>query len=190
MTGLRAEGLAVVRGGRLLVEGLDLALQPGDGLLLTGPNGAGKSSLLRCLAGLLTPAAGRVTAEGAVALADERLPLDPELPLHRAMRFWARLDRRMADLEKSLTDLALHPLADVPVRMLSSGQRKRAALALVRMSGAPIWLLDEPLNALDRASAEQLASMVATHRARGGIAVVASHQPLGTGHWTSLELGS
>jgi heme exporter protein A len=172
------------------VDGLDLALQPGDGLLLTGPNGAGKSSLLRCLAGLLAPAAGRVTADGAVALADERLPLDPELPLYRAMRFWARLDRRTADLGEALAELALQPLADVPVRMLSSGQRKRAALALVRTSGASIWLLDEPLNALDRASAERLGSMVATHRARGGIAVVASHQPLGTGDWISLELGS
>ena len=189
MTQLRAEGLAIVRGGRLLVERLDLQLGRGDGLLLTGPNGAGKSSLLRCLAGLLAPAAGRVIPGGAVSLADERLPLDPELPLARALRFWARLDGRMPHLDEALAELALDSLADVPVRMLSSGQRKRAALALVRLSGAPLWLLDEPLNALDQCSAERLQGTLAAHRGRGGLVVVATHQPLG-GEWGKLVLGS
>jgi heme exporter protein A len=190
VTALRAEGLAIVRGGRLLVEGLDFQLHAGDGLVLTGPNGAGKSSLLRCLAGLLAPAAGRVSAGGALALADERLPLDPELPLERALRFWARFDPEHADVHGALADLALEGLAEVPVRMLSSGQRKRAALGLVRMSGAPIWLLDEPLNALDDASIERLQAMIARHRAGGGVVVVATHQPLGGGDWARLELGS
>ena len=142
MTLLAVRGLAVLRGGRLLLEGLDLELGPGEALQVTGLNGAGKSSLLRCLAGLLSPAAGRIECPGGVALADERLPLDPELSLSRALAFWERLEPGEASLPQALAALDLEPLADVPVRLLSSGQRKRAALALVRMSSARLWLLD------------------------------------------------
>lgn len=190
MTLLTAEGLAILRGGRLLLEGLDLRLGAGDGLLLTGPNGSGKSSLLRCLAGLLAPAAGRIQRSAGLALADERLPLDPELPLRRALAFWARLSGQMAPQAEAVADLGLEPLTDVPVRLLSSGQRKRAAIALVAMSGSPVWLLDEPLNALDGDSVKRLARLVAAHRANGGAVIVATHQPLGGAEWQRLELGA
>ena len=190
MSLLAARGLAVLRGGRLLVEGLDLELGAGEAVQVTGPNGAGKSSLLRCLAGLLAPAAGTIERGAALALADDRLPLDPELPLARALGFWARVDGGARGVGEALAGLGLLPLADVPVRLLSSGQRKRAALTMVRMSGAPLWLLDEPLNALDQDSIEQLDGLIAAHRENGGAVVVATHQPMAGAGWQSLALAS
>ena len=174
---LRLRGVACVRGGRLLFEGLSLRLDPGGAAVVTGPNGAGKSSLLRLAAGLLRPDSGTVERGGAAALADEHAALDERLTLERALAFWARLDGARA--EAGMAPLGLLPLRDVPVRMLSNGQRKRATLARVVASGAPLWLLDEPANGLDRDSAAALAEVMADHRRRGGAILAASHQPLG-----------
>ncbi|HVM22778.1 MAG TPA: ATP-binding cassette domain-containing protein [Sphingomicrobium sp.] len=178
---LRFEGVALRRGGRLLVEGLDLALEPGDAVQLRGPNGSGKSSLIRLAAGLLEAERGRVTRSG-LALADDQPALDRELPLGRALRFWG------GDADGALGMLGLAELAPVPVRLLSSGQLKRAALARVAASGALLWLLDEPLNALDTRGAALLESLVARHLASGGAMLAASHQPM-AGPWRALELG-
>lgn len=176
---LRLSGIACARGGRLLFRGVDLALAPGDSALLKGPNGVGKSSLMRICAGLLRATAGTVERRGRIALADERLALDMEQPLRAALSFWARLDEAdAASLDRAMAAMALEPLAEVPVRMLSTGQRKRAALARVVASGAPVWLLDEPGNGLDDASLALLGSAVEQHLAAGGILVAASHQPL------------
>jgi heme exporter protein A len=169
--------LACVRGDRLLFEHLSLTLAPGGAALLTGPNGAGKSSLLRLIAGLLPAAAGRVFVAGRLALQDERLALDLELPLARALGFWAALDG--GDASTGLAAMRLDQLAEIPVRMLSTGQRRRAALARVIASRADIWLLDEPASGLDCDSAGGLDAAMAAHRALGGIVVAASHQPLG-----------
>jgi heme exporter protein A len=179
---LQAEGLALVRGGRLLFEGLDLHLDGGDALHVSGPNGSGKSSLIRLIAGLLKPVAGRIERAPA-ALADEGLALDRELPLGRALAFW-----KGPRLAEAMTAFALHELAHVPVRLLSTGQAKRARLARVMATGAPLWLLDEPLNGLDRKGVEELDAVVAGHRAGGGAVLAASHLPLG-GEWRSLGLG-
>ena len=178
---LDARGLALVRGGRLLFDGLDVSLGPGDGLHLVGPNGCGKSSLIRLIAGLLRASAGSIERAPA-ALADEHLALDRELPLGRALAFWPG-----ASADHALSVFDLEPLADVPVRMLSTGQSRRARLARVLASGAPLWLLDEPLNGLDAAGTDQLARVVAAHRASGGAVVVASHNPL-PGRWHMLEM--
>ena len=180
---LALEDVACRRGGRLLFEGLSLALGPGEAALVTGPNGAGKSSLLRLAAGLLRPAAGTVDRAEA-ALADEHLALDRELPLRRALAFWTPGERP----DGALDALGLKHLADVPVRLLSSGQAKRASLARVAASGAQLWLLDEPMNALDADGTERMAGLIDQHRALGGAVVAASHQPL-PGDWRSLELG-
>ncbi|MCY7281188.1 MAG: heme ABC exporter ATP-binding protein CcmA [Sphingomonas bacterium] len=177
-----ARGLALVRGGRLLFEGIDLSLNSGEGLHLTGPNGCGKSSLIRLIAGLLTAAAGRIERAEA-ALADEHLALDRELPLGRALAFW-----RGPKLSDARAAFDLDRIADVPVRMLSTGQARRARLARVVASGAPLWLLDEPLNGLDAAGSDQLAKAIGGHRASGGAVVIASHAPL-AGEWQTLELG-
>lgn len=180
MTGLlRFEGVTCRRGGRLLFEGLDLDLGPGEALRVAGPNGSGKSSLIRLAAGLLRPQSGRVEA-APLALADDSLALDRELPLRKALAFWGGGD---------LAALGLADLAGVPVRLLSAGQRKRAALARVATSGAPLWLLDEPANALDTAAVDLLAGLIDRHRASGGAVLAASHSPL-SGEWRTLELGA
>lgn len=170
------------RGGRLLFEHLDLTLDPGEALQVTGPNGSGKSSLIRLVAGLLRPERGRVERAPA-ALSDDSLALDGELPLRRALQFWR------ADCEEAIAALGLGHLADVPVRLFSSGQRKRASLARVAASGAPLWLLDEPLNALDGDGAARLDRLIRDHLTTGGALLAASHQPL-AGHWRQLELGA
>ena len=177
---LRFEGIVLRRGGRLLFEGLDLEVGAGERLQVTGPNGSGKSSLIRLAAGLLRPEQG--TAErSALALADDHLALDRELPLGRALSFWGgRVDEAMAAL-------GIAHLAQVPVRLLSSGQVKRATLARVAGSRAPLWLLDEPLNALDADGTKRLGKLVERHLETGGAVLAASHQRLG-GEWRKLEL--
>lgn len=182
MSLLDARGLALVRGGRLLFDDLDLAINAGDALHLSGPNGAGKSSLIRLIAGLLRPDAGRIERADA-ALADEHLALDRELPLGRALGLWGG-----ERLDEAIAAFALDHLRDVPVRMLSTGQAKRARLARVMASGAPLWLLDEPLNGLDRDGIDRLAAAIDAHRAGGGGVVAASHVAL-PGAWRTLELG-
>ena len=179
---LRFENVALRRGGRLLFEDLSLGLEPGEALHVAGPNGSGKSSLLRLAAGLLRAERGRVE-RGRLALADDTLALDRELLLKRALRFWER------DVETPMIELGIDHLADVPVPFLSSGQKKRATLARVASSGAPLWLLDEPLNALDADGADRLSQMIERHLADGGAVIAASHQPL-RGNWRVLELGS
>ena len=181
---LRFDQVACVRGGRLLFQGLDLALAAGEALHLVGPNGSGKSSLIRLAAGLLKPAAGRIDRAGRLALADEHLALDRELSLRAALSFWAG---RGEALDRALAVLELDRLADAPVRLLSTGQARRARLARVLASGAPLWLLDEPLNGLDAEGSERLAGAIAAHRQSGGAVLAASHQPLGGG-WAQLEL--
>ena len=180
---LQGQGLALVRGGRLLFEELDLQLAAGDALHVTGPNGCGKSSLIRLIAGLLQPDAGKIERVD-VALADEGLALDRELTLGRALAFWAgpRLAEAIAAFE-------LEPLIPIPVRLLSTGQAKRARLARVVASGAPLWLLDEPLNGLDRKGVSELDRAMAEHRSSGGAVLAASHLPL-AGAWRDLELGA
>jgi heme exporter protein A len=179
---LRFAAVTLRRGGRLLFEDLDLALGAGEALQVTGPNGSGKSSLIRLAAGLLPEQAGRVE-RSPLALSDENLALDRELPLSRALRFWG------GDVVAAMDAVGIAELAPVPVRLLSSGQAKRAALARVVASAAPLWLLDEPLNALDQEGARRLADIVERHRASGGTVLAASHQPL-AGDWNVLELGT
>jgi heme exporter protein A len=184
---LSVNDLACRRGDRLLFSGLGFALAPGDALQIAGPNGTGKSSLLRILAGLLRPFAGTVERSGAVALLDERPALDEHLPLGQAFEFWNRLDGG-GFREQELAALGLADLLDVPVRFLSTGQRKRAAFARLKAQGTPIWLLDEPLNGLDTAAAARLIEETAAFCAEGGIAVIASHQPFALAGLGQIDL--
>ncbi|HZF43071.1 MAG TPA: heme ABC exporter ATP-binding protein CcmA [Sphingomonadaceae bacterium] len=172
---LMLEGVACIRGGRLLFEGLDLVLAPGEAVVVSGQNGVGKSSLLRLCAGLLPAAAGRVR-RGRVALADEALALDPRQPLAAALRYWAVLDG--GDADAAMAAMGLADLADVPVRMLSTGQRRRAGLSRAIAARAQLWLLDEPVNGLDADATDRLGAAVARHRAEGGAVLAAAHGPL------------
>ena len=173
---LAARDLACQRGERALFRRVTLDLASGQALQVTGANGSGKSSMIRLLAGLGRPLAGVIERTGNVALLDENAALDPHVPLGRALDFWAILDG--ADHRSAVTDrLGLAALLDIPVRYLSTGQRKRAAFTRLMAQGAPIWLLDEPLNGLDKAAAGTIEELVAAHCEAGGIAVIASHQP-------------
>ena len=178
---LQLEGVTCRRGGRVLFERLDLQICPGEALHLTGPNGSGKSSLIRLAAGLLHVEAGRVD-RSEVALADEHLALDRELPLRRALGFWG------GNVDRAMDAMGLGRLSGVPVRLLSTGQSKRATLARVAASAASLWLLDEPLNGLDSDGVQRLDALVADHLELGGAVLAASHGPLG-GSWLHLELG-
>ena len=178
---LRFKQVALRRGGRLLFEDVSFELQPGERLQVAGPNGSGKSSLIRLAAGLLRPERGEIR-RSALSLADDALALDRELSLQRALGFWG------GAVHTGLEALGLALLGDVPVRLLSSGQLKRATLARVASSPAPLWLLDEPLNALDVDGAKKLGRLVERHLESGGAVLAASHQRLG-GDWRKLELG-
>lgn len=188
MTLLAFEGVTCVRGRRFLFGDVSFALSPGDALVVTGPNGAGKSSLLRLAAGLLSPEPGKVKREGAIALADEHMALDPALPLYDALDFWAQIDGSNA--MSALGSVGLDHLARVPVRMLSTGQRRRATLARTLGARAEIWLLDEPANGLDIESVAMLEGLIAVHRMQGGIVVIASHQPIAVDGAQTLALGT
>ncbi len=183
---LVADNLACRRGERLLFRGLSLELGTGTACHVTGANGTGKSSLIRILAGLLRPCAGAVERAGRMALLDQTLALDEHLPLGRALAFWAGLDGAVDD--GGLERLGLADLLDVPVRYLSTGQRKRAALARLLGQDAQIWLLDEPLNGLDRDAVVLVETLVAQHVADGGIAFVASHQQIAEPDMAALHL--
>lgn len=184
---LSANNLACRRGDRLLFRGLSLGIGAGEALHVTGANGTGKTTLIRALAGLITPFAGAVQCEGAAGLLDERSALDPDQPLGTALQFWERVDS-CDDPARARRALGLEPLVDVPVRYLSTGQRKRAGLAALINRGVPIWLLDEPLSGLDTAAIDQVTALISEHVAGGGIALVASHQTLAINGLQSLRV--
>lgn len=189
MDALVIDNLACQRGGRLLFEGVNARVEAGGALLLTGPNGAGKSSLLRLLAGLLRPEAGTVSGGGRRAFAGHDVALKPRQTLGAELAHWARLDDGLDRLPAALGAMNLAGLIDVPCRHLSSGQKRRAAIARVIAAGADCWLLDEPTAGLDAASSALLAAAMAAHRAAGGLVVAAVHGDIGLADAQTLRLG-
>ena len=182
---IAANNLACRRGDRLLLRGLSFALSSGQALQLVGANGIGKSSLIRILAGLAPAYAGTVERAGTVGLVDERPALDPHKPLGEALGFWQRID---GPADNELAQLGLSALLDVPVRYLSTGQKKRAALARLLGQKAAVWLLDEPLNGLDTKGVALVEQLAAQHCRAGGICVIASHQPFKLADLQKLDL--
>jgi heme exporter protein A len=196
-------GLGCVRGERLVFENLSFRVRAGEALLLTGPNGSGKSSLLRLMAGLLRPEAGRL-AWGGAAVSDDpdthraRIHyvghLDatkPALTVAENLEFYAALRGHRADaavIAHALERFDLERLAATPARFLSQGQRRRAALARLLAAPAPLWLLDEPTLALDDASLARLGAVLSDHLGGGGHLVAATHAPIALRAAQRLEL--
>jgi heme exporter protein A len=189
-----------VRGGRQVFAGLSFALAPGEVLVLRGPNGSGKSSLLRLLAGFFAPAAGRLAWAG-VQVADDpaahraRLhyvghsdAVKSLLTVRENLAFAAALGGAAAGLERALGAFDLEPLADLPARYLSAGQKRRLALARLLLGSRPLWLLDEPGVGLDAANRMRLERELAAHRAAGGLAVLATHGDVAVENALQLEL--
>ncbi len=196
--GLQAEGLAAIRGERLVFAGLSFALPPGGALLLEGPNGSGKSTLLRVLAGLGRPEVGTLRWNGEDALSDRTThatrvaylghqdAVKPGLTVAENLAFWGT----PPEIETALARLNLARLAPLPARMLSAGQKRRLALARLALAAAPIWLLDEPTLGLDTSSVAALGTMFAAHRATGGVVLAATHLPLPLPEAETLSLAA
>ncbi len=186
---LTAQNLSLERGGRLLLSSVSFALEAGEALVLTGPNGAGKSSLLRAIAGFLPISCGKVGWEGLRdgETAEERLhflghadALKGALTARENLEFWAGLlGGAQGGAVAALAQLGLAHVADLPVRALSAGQKRRVALARLLVAQRPVWLLDEPTTALDIAAQVRFADVVRAHLGGGGLVVAATHVALG-----------
>jgi heme exporter protein A len=190
---LEAHDLAARRGLVRLFAGVSFGVAAGQALVVTGANGSGKTTLLRMLAGLSAPDSGEIRWNGAAVA-----PFDPSL--RAASAFVGHLPALKDELtaqenlaalialagesvsgdaiERALDAVALTGKHSLTARVLSQGQRRRIGLARLTLVRRPLWILDEPLTALDAAGAELLAKMVAGHLDSGGVAVAATHMPL------------
>jgi heme exporter protein A len=191
---LEAQKLAARRGFANLFTGLSFRVEAGEALVVTGANGTGKTTLLRMLAGLSAPADGEIRWNGrpaapfdpalraALAFAGHLPALKDELTAEENLASLVALEGEAAGRESvrdALDNVALSRQRTLPARVLSQGQRRRIGLARMTLLPRPLWILDEPVTALDAAGAELLARIVAGHLAKGGLAVAATHAPLG-----------
>ncbi|CEJ10870.1 Cytochrome c biogenesis ATP-binding export protein CcmA [bacterium YEK0313] len=188
---LHAEALACQRGGRTVFRDLSFQAEAGEALQVVGRNGAGKSSLLRMIAGLVPVAAGEIRLDGGDPEASigeqahycgHQDAFKPALTVKENLAFWTAFLGGPAagdGLLAALARLGLDHLADLPAGYLSAGQRRRLALARLVSIARPLWLLDEPTAALDQASQQVLATLMAAHLASGGLILAATHGPLG-----------
>ena len=190
--------LTCIRGERLVFEGLGFSVEEGTALYLTGANGSGKSSLLRIMAALQRPAAGEMRWNEVDVWDDIPAHRDrtryvghadgvkPVLSVGENLAFWAAISETRSEtagqrVQTALSRVGLGELSEMPARFLSAGQRRRLNLARLPAAPARLWLLDEPAVGLDEGSTAVLESMIASHLARGGMAVVATHDVLPAG---------
>lgn len=179
---LQLTGLVAERAGRRLWGPLDLTLHPGQAVHLAGPNGSGKTTLLRTLAGLHRPVAGAVQRPSSLWFIGHASPLADELDATTNLRLWLAMAGAVpaeAAVQAVLAQAGVP--RQRPVRQLSAGQRRKITLAPLALVARPLWLLDEPLDALDDAGCQLLARWAAEHLAAGGMLVMSSHQALPPG---------
>jgi len=186
------DNLVCRRGHRAVFAGVNLSVEGGILVSLEGPNGAGKTSLLRLIAGFLHPAAGRIIVnrdDTVIEDAEERGgligwlghldALKPQMKVREQLQFWCRLYGARRDIDEALQRFGLKRQADIPGQYLSAGQRRRLALARLSLAERPLWLLDEPLAALDTDGKALVAHAIQDHCAAGGLVIAATHEPLG-----------
>jgi heme exporter protein A len=191
---LTAENLACAR-GRVLFEGLSFEVAGGAALAVEGANGAGKTSLLRLIAGLISPRAGRILLKlqnGESDDGEERGKLvgwlghqdglKPQLTVREQLSFFARLYRSPENCDAALEEAGLARQKDFPCRFLSAGQKRRLALARLMTAGRPLWLLDEPFAALDTDGQALMRRAMTRHCQNGGIVIAATHDALNLGN--------
>ena len=198
---LQADAIAVERGEDLILQGLSFDLSAGEMLVLEGENGSGKSTLLRAIAGLLPLSAGTLMLSNKGEFEEQNLSdlchylghdnaMKTNLALGENLDFW----RNMAfephlETEEALEMVGLVGLESIPFAHLSTGQRRRAAIARLLVSYRPIWLLDEPTAGLDAQSSEQFAALLGAHLEDHGLVIAATHVPLGVPNTKHLRLG-
>ncbi len=187
MAGFVGENLACVRGERVVFRHLDFQLEPGGALILAGPNGSGKSSLLRVMAGLLEAYEGRLQWAGEDIGKDfeahnarlhyvgDHDTVKPALTVFENTAFWAGLRGGKKQVPEALDAFAIQRLAGVAGRFLSAGQKRRVNLSRILATPAPLWLLDEPATALDKATVAAFEKIIAKHRKDGGMVVFSTH---------------
>ncbi|MEP6942943.1 MAG: cytochrome c biogenesis heme-transporting ATPase CcmA [Betaproteobacteria bacterium] len=184
---LVAQQLAAQRGFSPLFAGVGFTLHAGEALHVTGANGSGKTTLLRMVCGLTRPAQGTLAwrgADGAAALRECTLyvghasALKDDLTAEQNLHSLSTLHGETADeraVQRALAEWNLDAQRALPARALSQGQRRRVALARLRLTPRELWVLDEPTSALDAAGVDLLREHLRSHAARGGLAIIASH---------------
>ena len=194
---LVVENLTCRRGLRTIFKDLSFSVEAGRGLLLTGANGSGKTTLLRMLAGFIEQAEGVVRLDGG----DEELELAEQCHYvghHNGIKhsFTALENLQFLgeylggdNFKEAIDTFALHGLEDIPAAIMSAGQKRRLGLSRLVLVKRPIWFLDEPSVSLDVQSVEILAGVVSKHIANGGIAIAATHVPLGVDLKDELVMG-
>jgi len=184
---IRAAGLSVRRGARVLFSDVGFDIAPGGVLLVRGPNGVGKSSLLLTLSGAIRPEAGTIDVVGRdpdaapgvdLHLVGHGAAVKPQLTVVENLTFWRDLFGGAGEARTALAAVGLEATADLPAGYLSAGQTRRLALARLLVASRPIWLLDEPTSSLDRAGEALVTHLIDRHAAAGGIAVAATHHDL------------
>jgi len=188
---LIARNLTCLRGDRLLFKKIGLELSAGGLMYVLGENGSGKSSLLRLLCGLLSPEDGEVFWNGKSIKNDAENyqsnltyighlnGLKDDLTALENLQFSARLAANVVNdavVLNALTAIGVARCANLPVGVLSQGQKRRVALARLWLSSSQLWILDEPFAALDTASVAILAEQLNQHMAKGGMAIITTHQ--------------
>lgn len=185
--GLAARQLAFERNDRPLFQNLDFTLEPGQVLQVEGRNGSGKTTLLRLLCGLARPSAGELLWDGRpveetdylaeLAYVGHLAGLKEELTPFENLAFAKAIGGGTGTEPLAALDRVALPVGheEVPVRFLSAGQRRRVALARMLVSGARLWISDEPFTALDRQGRRLVEELLSAHAAGGGMAVLTTH---------------